>query len=537
MSILAVSADFPTLADALAGALDGDTITLAAGSYTEDVSLGGRSLTLSGAGSGSTILTATSLGIDATGGGTVTLSGLTVRNGARGIDSTADLTLTDVILTGLGDGTEDGASLRQIGGALTWTGGSLDYGEGANGNVYLESTTAAFDSVDIQYSSAAYGGGVYALDSAVSLVAVGLVRNEATEDGGGLWMSGGTLLFDGGGVVASVAGVHGAGFYALDAEVAIANTTFEQSVAGSYGGAVWQTGGTLAVEGSAFTDNTAWSIADVDTIGMDAVELRNTTFAEWTATEGRCSIGCSVYIQSGEAVLDALGWEDATGDLAAWVQLTSTLEVGDLSVSTSVGDEITVRAYVYGDTTVAGTWILDNGDVAINVTAPATMTLGPLHIEGGDVGLYGAAGTFTDLTSIDTRLTLYGATITNMSMTGGTMRLEGDTSITDLEMDDANMVLASNGSDLAFTDVRIHDVAGVPAIEVERGDIVFDGLSVVDGTGGGLSIAGGTVTFHQAYFGGNSATNGGAIAMESGALEVTAGVFFDNTATDNGGAA
>ena len=59
--------DFLTIQEAVTAASDGDTVEISAGVFTEDISLGGRALTLAGAGSASTILRASSLGLDAIG--------------------------------------------------------------------------------------------------------------------------------------------------------------------------------------------------------------------------------------------------------------------------------------------------------------------------------------------------------------------------------------------------------------------------------------------------------------------------------------
>ena len=66
--------DFLSITAAVEAASDGDELQLAAASFVEDVALGGKSLTLTGAGSGTTWIFGTGTTIDARGAAEVTLS-------------------------------------------------------------------------------------------------------------------------------------------------------------------------------------------------------------------------------------------------------------------------------------------------------------------------------------------------------------------------------------------------------------------------------------------------------------------------------
>jgi hypothetical protein len=94
---------FATLQQAIDAVAAGGIVEVAAGTYADSIVLN-KSLTVQGAASATTILAGTGAGIGiAIGGGTVTLSGLTVRGYAVGLlagAATHSLTLADVHLTG-----------------------------------------------------------------------------------------------------------------------------------------------------------------------------------------------------------------------------------------------------------------------------------------------------------------------------------------------------------------------------------------------------------------------------------------------------
>ena len=84
-------ADFSTISEAIAAASDGDTIQVAAGSYPEDLVLGGRSLTIEGAGSELTLIEPDQTGIDASDGESLGLEGVGFSGGRRAIHATGAL--------------------------------------------------------------------------------------------------------------------------------------------------------------------------------------------------------------------------------------------------------------------------------------------------------------------------------------------------------------------------------------------------------------------------------------------------------------
>lgn len=156
------------------------------------------------------MLECTTLGVDATSGESLTLEGMTIRNGEQGIDATGDLVLEDVILTGLGDGTQDGAALRLVGGTLVCTDGTAEYCESDVGTIYLDASTASLYEVDLRYSTATSGGGIYALDTDLELYDAAFLKNEVEGDGGALFQSGGSLDATDSGFVACTAEEDGA---------------------------------------------------------------------------------------------------------------------------------------------------------------------------------------------------------------------------------------------------------------------------------------------------------------------------------------
>jgi hypothetical protein len=155
---------YATIADAVAAAADGDTVCLEAGTYTESVDLGGKDLTLLGAGSAYSVVDVSGGPIEVDGG---PLSGLTIQNGTGtgysgggAVICTADtLTIEDVVLSGNVCSTY-------------WCYGPVIYADDCDvllDNVRFEDNTTTGDSV--------IGGLVYAYQSSLTATDVSAVDN------------------------------------------------------------------------------------------------------------------------------------------------------------------------------------------------------------------------------------------------------------------------------------------------------------------------------------------------------------------------
>ncbi|MFZ5479748.1 MAG: MopE-related protein [Myxococcota bacterium] len=524
-----VPTDYATLSEAIAAASDGETITILAGTHAADVDLAGVSVTLRGAGSGATILECVDMCITATRGETLAIEGLTLRNGARGVDATGELTLTDVILTGLGDGSQDGAAVRLVGGNLAWIGGSADYTEAANGALYLESAAATLDGVDLQYGAAASGGAIYAWDSAVDVSGGALVRNEATGDGGAVWASGGSVTIDGAVVVANTAGGDGGGVWADGTEVAIAAATVEQNAAGGYGGALHLVAGEHVVASSAFEDNAALAVADLWSTEAD-LSLTDTSFEGGSASGLGYSTGTGydetalVWIdaEANAVSLDGLAVADDFGGrfTCAVCVDASALVVRDLRTTSPSTDAPGLvlwgeRLEASGELETDSSASLGATEVAIDGLAWSTSRTMSLYAGAGTLRAISFSG--ASYVYVRSYVPLEDATFDDTAL-----YCEWSGAVLDGATFDASSAIVR--SDTTWTDVRFVDSPST-AILVEQGATLdVDGLSVQHADVG-LQLDDGAVRLRSAHF----AFDTTGIAVASGTLDAVGAVFFRNT--------
>ncbi len=146
---LAVPSAYATLEEALDAAIDGDIITLGAGTYDVQLDLEARALTIEGADRENTVLT-TEFGRPVT------------------VSANSDVTLKSLTVAG-GRGSKDGGNIRCI-----------------------EATIALTD-VTVEDGLASQGGGVYLKECHSTFTDVELARNEASNVGGGLFVDAGDL--------------------------------------------------------------------------------------------------------------------------------------------------------------------------------------------------------------------------------------------------------------------------------------------------------------------------------------------------------
>ena len=227
-----------SLREAIARAEDGDTIIIPAGTYTLtlDAELGiDKDLTLTGAGPGGTIIQASSvnpvLSPDDPGvadfrvfnitGGTVAISGVTIRHGKTsgdggGMLNSGTLTLTNSTVSG---NAADGLGLRRGGGI--WNLGTLT----------LTNNT-------VSDNTARFGGGIYNSGGTITLTNSTVSGNTATEAGGGIYNNfGGTLTLANSTVSGNTSGQNGGGILnRLDGTLVLTNSTVSGNTANTEGG-------------------------------------------------------------------------------------------------------------------------------------------------------------------------------------------------------------------------------------------------------------------------------------------------------------
>ncbi len=278
---------YPSISAAISAASSGDTVEIAAGTWEECLDTGGRSLTLRGVGD-ETILDsgACGWGLIVDNGEAVSLEDLSLTgSGARGIYAAySTVSLTRVLLSGLGNGSAYGGALESYGSALHFTDCRFEGNTGLYGGaLYVAWSSTLRDSGSTYTSNSAAGDGgaiyTYAYDT-VTLSGVTMTDNVAA-GGGGAWLA----AWDSGITVedstfsGNEAGGNGGALYlyAVDPDATFSGTRFEANAAGGSGGALeleWYT--SVALEDCALVGNTAasWGGA-VFAYALDALSVTN----------------------------------------------------------------------------------------------------------------------------------------------------------------------------------------------------------------------------------------------------------------------
>lgn len=272
--------DFASLAEAVAGAADGDTLSLEAGTHAGCVDLGGRSLTLLGeAGSASTRVDGAGAcedALSALAGEALTIRGITLLNsGGRGLRLGGGATLNgeDLVISDAGAAGLNGGGLYADGGAVALRDSALTGNRGElGGNIFLTGgASLTLTEVELSLGTATNGGGLYVdtdeLSSSLSFERVSVSANTASSAGAGLFLDRGTTLDSRESTYDANVGVttHGVGIYGRsDVTIASVDDTFTLNAAsdlasGYSGGAIYLGArAVLDVSGGLFQDNSAY---------------------------------------------------------------------------------------------------------------------------------------------------------------------------------------------------------------------------------------------------------------------------------------
>ena len=208
--------DFSTLQAAVDAAMSGDTIEVAPGTYTENVSVSAKTLVIEGSGVDATILQ---------GDGSDTVMMVT----------SGGLNLSHMTITG---GTQ-GLALRGVVGSLTSVEVDSNTGSEQGGGVSItDGADLNLTAVIITNNSGSDGGGLY-LDAAsqAELTDIWLEGNSATGSGGAAYTAGKVQLMDSD-IYNNDAAVHGGGLFSTGLSPEVLTSKFWGNTAGENGGAI-----------------------------------------------------------------------------------------------------------------------------------------------------------------------------------------------------------------------------------------------------------------------------------------------------------
>ncbi|HEY5937738.1 MAG TPA: hypothetical protein VIU61_23985 [Kofleriaceae bacterium] len=252
-------------------------------------------------------------------GGGFSLEGVTIAgNEAQGCGGA--LYVADSDLSSINDSTIDDNSAGECGGGIAMVGGGIEMQSttisnntaGTDGGGIHKlgiETVLDLDSVTVRGNTAARGGGI-ALGITILTTASSLIDdNEATGDGGGVWISGaGTQWVDGSSQVTDNAAASGGGIFADSGVVELQHTQIDRNHVASGGGGIRLTGyGEIELRNGSVNNNTAESFGAGFAVQGGELRLLGTNVSS-NAADGD---GGGGYIASGGRVETQSVWFNA----------------------------------------------------------------------------------------------------------------------------------------------------------------------------------------------------------------------------------
>lgn len=523
---------------------EADTIVLAAGTYTLDLTNaagqesaaatgdidiladGGNSLTITGAGAGSTVITQSVADrvFHVFGGANVTFENVTITGGQALDDG------TDSVLPNLGDG-DGGGLLIESGATVTIDSSTVtgnlaagaEAGEGGGGIFNAGSLTITNSDITGNTANIAAlgnGGGIFN-DTGANLNVTGgsISGNAAGRAGGGIENNAGTVVLTNvtlGGATAlegNTAGINGGGLHVSGAGTTnVTGGTVQNNFAGEEGGGLWNGTSVMTINGASIDSNAAAGISadqgggGVFNAGGTVLVINNTTIT------GNIASGTS---GSGGGILN-----DTGGNL---IVVGGTVSGNTANRAGGGIEDNSGSAGVVALTNVA----IDNNSAGVDIGAGAAANPGNgggLHISGGG-NVTVAGGTVNGNVAAEEGGGLWNSTGT-LTVTGTTIN--------------GNAALSGDNGGNDQGGGGIFNAGGT--LDIENTTITANTADTNAGNGGGVMTVGGTVTIDRGAISGNTAAragggvenNGGSVTLTNVTLGGTA-VADGNTADINGG--
>ncbi len=264
--------DEPSIASAVAGAIDGDVICVAPDTHPGSVDFSGKAIHLLGVGGPAvTILdgngTSTVVRLESGEGPDSVLQGFTLTNGnaveGGGVSiRTGSPTLDDLVIEDCSSTYGGGLFLESTAATITNTWITGNAGLYFGGGLYASGGSPQLDNVVIHGNNGYSGGGISVANSGTVTVTNSIVLgNEATTgSGGGVYMSYGTLEMENVVISGNTSGGYYGGGLSLSyyATVILTNSAVVSNYA-FYGGGVYvYWGSTMVAANSTFTHNSAY---------------------------------------------------------------------------------------------------------------------------------------------------------------------------------------------------------------------------------------------------------------------------------------
>jgi len=570
------SGAYTAIQDAVDAAVSGDTITVASGTYTECVDLGGRDLDIQGA--GADLVTIDGAGacaytVTAAAGEDLILSGVELVNTAyAGLQIVGgDAIVDQVEIRGCGTyGTPYdvyGGAIHVDGGELLVSDSVMDANEGYHGAHVFVTGAATVSLVDSTLQDGfTYYGGIYLDGDAVTLDLDGVTfsGNDSYQGGSAIYASGADVItsqdsiytanvisyssvgagvrleagasfestgdwFDGNGVTFS--GNFGGAVYADGADVSLDSGTFTDNLAG-YGPGVYATGGSsVAVADSVFTGNVDYNGGTIYGIGSSILEVDGCSFEANTSTGGAGGVAAADY---------------------ATLSVTSSSFIDNLGGNGAGIDADGADSVVISDLIFEGNEATGGGGAVRLDTVGSAVTISDCSFDDNLAGYAGGA-----IYATDNDLTVSGCSFDGHASGrdgGAVYFVRGNLDVSDSSFIDSDAVeeggtiyawLSDSDLDVTISDTTIEGGSGLEGGGLWvyiGGAVTVSNTRFVDNYatdfGGGIYLYDcDEVTVSHSWFVGNSSYRGGGVAnrFPGNGTSWTNNAFIDNSASYCGG--